>query len=153
MNRIYRSIIYVRSREFMWRFLWCSAIVAAYLWAHKLPMCSSDTWLVYVSTGTLPVDCLNIVANSTLAWKSDSLCTTDFTSWFCLEHFVDSKKMEDVEVVTLSVQPKAAWSGWGSTPACVPCSLEDVMSHELAMELQNQEEKSATGNDAYVCFM
>lgn len=56
--------------------------------------------------------------------------------------------MEEVEVVTLSVPPKAAWSGWGSTPASVPCSLEDVMSHELAMELQCQDEKNATGNDA-----
>ena len=51
--------------------------------------------------------------------------------------------MEDIKVInphTPTVEPKAAWGGWGKTPVPVPCSLGDVMSQELAKELQVQEE-------------
>lgn len=55
--------------------------------------------------------------------------------------------MEEITVAnshTPAVQPKAAWGGWGQTPVSVPCSLGDVMSQELAMELQVQNETASS---------
>ena len=56
--------------------------------------------------------------------------------------------METVETHNMptTVLTKPAWGGWGkiSTQPST-CSLEDVMSQELAMELQIQEEADEYG--------